>query len=323
MAALAQEAKAPDPSQFYIVSVFFSDNGALFYYRVIDVKQDGTDSFVRYSRVAPANPYCPRMIVQRAEARIRDKSPADLVNAANPCAVNSRSLNATAKKYPRREGVFEAISFGIVADCGHAPVILVLPMSQKVDLEQLGRENPTMARLWDLASEITDQAFGPSDIFHDLTDDNDLFLQRAGENAAAEMIAGRYDTGLSAAVRGNVGGWRSASFRDLLISYKGPISAKDREGYVAQLINPEAYRFVRFEAPKYPPLARQARIQGKVELRLTLEPSTGKVSDATAVSGHPLLTMSAIDTAKRWIFSSPSINSGSVEVTLDFTLRCQ
>ncbi len=38
---LARGATAPKPSEFYIASVFFSDNGALFYYRVIDVRQDG------------------------------------------------------------------------------------------------------------------------------------------------------------------------------------------------------------------------------------------------------------------------------------------
>src|ERR1700693_2875673 len=110
MAALVQAAKAPAPSQFYIVSAFFSDNGALFYYRMIDVKQDGAGAIVRYTRVATVNVYCPRIILQSAEARIRDKSPGDLVKTANPCAVNPRSLAAEVKRYPRSESVFEAIS---------------------------------------------------------------------------------------------------------------------------------------------------------------------------------------------------------------------
>jgi len=59
-------AKAPIwPSEFHIVSVSFSDFGPSFYYRVLDVKQDGTDSVVRYTRIAPVNiAYCPRQIVQ-------------------------------------------------------------------------------------------------------------------------------------------------------------------------------------------------------------------------------------------------------------------
>ncbi|HEV1285978.1 MAG TPA: energy transducer TonB [Bryobacteraceae bacterium] len=291
---------------------------------MIDVKQDGAGAIVRYTRVATVNVYCPRIILQSAEARIRDKSPGDLVKTANPCAVNPRSLAAEVKRYPRSESVFEAISFGIVAECGPASVTLGLPMPQTVDLKLLGRENPMMARLWDLASEITDQAFGPKDIFHDRTDEDDLALQRAGESVVAEMVDGKYDVGLSAAVRGNVGEWRSAKFRDLLSGYKGLISANDQKvSYVPQLLNPQSYRFARFEAPKYPPLARQAHIEGKVELRLTLEPATGQVRDAVAVSGHRLLTPSAIDAAKQWIFVPESINSGSASVTLDFVLRCQ
>jgi len=44
----------------------------------------------------------------------------------------------------------------------------------------------------------------------------------------------------------------------------------------------------------YPPLARQARIQGTV--RLVLFPS----GDITTVSGHPLLTGAAMDNLKGW-----------------------
>jgi TonB family protein len=324
LAVLAQGAKIPDPSGFYIVSAFFSDNGALFYYRVIDVKQDGVDSIVHYTRVATVNIYCPRMIVQSTEARIRDKSPADLVRTANPCAVNPRSLAAEVKKHPRRESVFEAISFGIVAECGAESVTLGLPMPQTVDLKMLKQADPKMARLWDFASKITDRAFGSKDIFHDRSDEDDLVLQRAGERVVAELVEGKYDAGLSAAVRGNVGEWRSAKFRDLLSAYKGPVSANDQKvSYIPQLVDPQAYRFVRFEAPQYPPLARQARIAGKVELRLALEPTTGQVQDAVAISGHRLLTQSAIDAAKGWIFVPESIDSPSVNVTLDYALRCQ
>jgi hypothetical protein len=87
VAVFAQGADLAAPSQLYIVSVFFSDNGAAFYYRVIDVKQDRRDSVVRYSRVAMVNLNCPRMVVQSALARVRNTLPGELVKATNPCAV--------------------------------------------------------------------------------------------------------------------------------------------------------------------------------------------------------------------------------------------
>lgn len=102
LAAIAQGAEIAAPSQFYIVSRLFSDYGPASYYRVIEVKPDGPDSLVRYSRVARVNLYCPRVIVQSAEARLRNTSPGELVKASNPCAVKQDDLNAAQKIRPER-----------------------------------------------------------------------------------------------------------------------------------------------------------------------------------------------------------------------------
>lgn len=50
--------------------------------------------------------------------------------------------------------------------------------------------------------------------------------------------------------------------------------------------------------PSYPPLARQANITGDVELKLEIR-RDGSVQSATIVSGHPMLTQAALDSAKR------------------------
>jgi TonB family protein len=323
-AAIAQGAEPAGPSEFYVVSASFSDYGPAFYYRVIAVKPDGPDSLIRYARIAPMNLSCPRRIVQAAEARVRNTSPAQLVKSNNPCAVQPRALGSALKKYAQTVGVFESISFGIVARCGSSSITLALPMAQEVDLMRMQRAHPEMAGLWDLTSEIINPAFGSNDIFHDRTEEDDLVLQRAGEKLVPDLISGRYDIGLAAAVQGNVMGWHSPSFRSLLDSYRGPVSAKEAQTtYVPQLVNSQAHRFSHYVAPKYPPLAMQARIEGKVELQLAVEPATGDIHSASAISGHPLLTPSAIDAARQWRFEPNSVESGTVTVTLDFALRCQ
>jgi TonB family protein len=60
-------------------------------------------------------------------------------------------------------------------------------------------------------------------------------------------------------------------------------------------------RLVRQPRPSYPPLAKQARIQGNVRLQAVID-KTGKVSDVRALSGHPLLIQPAIDAVKQWEF---------------------
>lgn len=318
---LAQGEDLAAPSQFYIVSDFFSDGGG-FYYRVIDVKQEGPDSVVHYTRIAPVNAYCPRLIVQTAEARVPNTSPAELVKTSNPCAVKPRVLSATLKTYVGNEGVFESVSFGIVAQCGSSSITLGLPISQKVNLKRMQRAHPEIARLWDLTSEIIDPVFGSKDLFHDRTQADDLVLQRDGQRQVTELVSGRYDIGLAEAAKGNVGTWQSPSFRSLLASYQGPVTAAE-VSTIPELLNAKEYQFSHFVAPKYPPLAMSARIQGKVELQLTLEPTTGEVLGALAVSGHPMLKPSAVDAAKQWRFLPQSIESGTLNLTVDFALRCR
>jgi hypothetical protein len=91
---------------------------------------------------------------------VHNTSPGELVKANNPCAVKPGALNALLKRYPRAEGAVEFITFGIVAQCGSSSIVLGLPISEKVDMDLLQRENPKLARLWNLASEITDPVFG-------------------------------------------------------------------------------------------------------------------------------------------------------------------
>jgi TonB family protein len=301
IAMVARGAVVPGPSQFYSVSVFFSDNGPSFYYRIVDVKQDGPDSLVRYVRIAPTGFFCPRLVVQATEARVRDTSPAQLAGNSNPCAVRPEALKTSLERLRRLEAVLEAISFGVVAQCGPFSVALTLPIDQQVDLKGLAKVHPEMARLWNLTEATTDRVFGKNDVFHDRRDEDEAALQSAGEKLVPELVSGIYDSGLRLAVAGNVGTWRSPSFRSLLAAYRGPVKPRE-DRPVPELLNGQAYESSRYTPPIYPPLPLQARVQGHVELQLTVQPDTGEVNSVTVVSGHPLLTPAAVDAARQWRF---------------------
>jgi TonB family protein len=76
-------------------------------------------------------------------------------------------------------------------------------------------------------------------------------------------------------------------------------------------------------APAYPPLARQARIQGMVILKVQIS-KTGDVENIQLVSGHPILAPSAIEAVKQWKYKPYLLNGEPVEVetnvTVNFTL---
>lgn len=70
---------------------------------------------------------------------------------------------------------------------------------------------------------------------------------------------------------------------------------------------------VRRVAPVYPPLARQARIQGTVVLSIVIS-KDGEVHDVKLVSGHPMLSPAAIEAAKQWKYKPYISDDKPVEV---------
>ena len=60
-------------------------------------------------------------------------------------------------------------------------------------------------------------------------------------------------------------------------------------------------------APNYPPLARQTRISGDVRVKVTTDGEA--VTNAEAVSGHPLLRKAAEDNVRTWKFATNSSQS--------------
>lgn len=75
--------------------------------------------------------------------------------------------------------------------------------------------------------------------------------------------------------------------------------------------------------PQYPPLARQARIQGTVVLQALIG-KDGSIQNLHVVSGHPMLTNSALEAVKEWKYKPYYLNGEPVEVettiNVNFTL---
>jgi TonB family protein len=66
-------------------------------------------------------------------------------------------------------------------------------------------------------------------------------------------------------------------------------------------------------SPVYPPLARQARIQGVVRFSVIIA-KDGHISIATLISGHPLLVPAAQEAVKQWVYRPTLLNGDPVEV---------
>ena len=74
-------------------------------------------------------------------------------------------------------------------------------------------------------------------------------------------------------------------------------------------------KLIREVRPPYPPLARQARIQGVVKITAIVS-RDGTVQSLQVVSGHPLLVAAALDAVRQWIYEPTLLNGAPVEVVL-------
>ena len=71
-------------------------------------------------------------------------------------------------------------------------------------------------------------------------------------------------------------------------------------------------------APVYPPLARQQRVEGKVNFIAIID-AKGRVQQLVIVSGHPLLIPSAQEAVRQWVYV-PTLWNGQpreVKTTID------
>ncbi|MFB3825797.1 MAG: TonB family protein [Bryobacteraceae bacterium] len=82
-------------------------------------------------------------------------------------------------------------------------------------------------------------------------------------------------------------------------------------------------KLVRRVEAQYPPLAKQARIQGAVRLSVVVG-AEGRVTNIGVLSGHPLLVPAALDAVRQWEYAPTLLNGNPVdvltEVEVPFTL---
>ncbi|MFY9907919.1 MAG: energy transducer TonB [Terriglobales bacterium] len=72
--------------------------------------------------------------------------------------------------------------------------------------------------------------------------------------------------------------------------------------------------------PIYPPIARQARVQGAVELRAIIS-KNGNIENLVVVRGHPMLSAAAIEAVRQWRYRPYLLNGEPIEVETEITVN--
>jgi protein TonB len=74
----------------------------------------------------------------------------------------------------------------------------------------------------------------------------------------------------------------------------------------------QSAQLVSSKPPEYPLAARQAHVQGVVEVLATIG-IDGKVKAASAISGPPLLRKPAVDAVRQWTYKPTKLDGAAIE----------
>jgi protein TonB len=77
---------------------------------------------------------------------------------------------------------------------------------------------------------------------------------------------------------------------------------------------------IRRVEPVYPPMAKNARIQGSVVLSALID-KAGAIENLHALSGHPLLVPAAVSAVSQWRYRPYILNSEPIEVETQITVN--
>jgi protein TonB len=72
--------------------------------------------------------------------------------------------------------------------------------------------------------------------------------------------------------------------------------------------------------PTYPPVARQFHAEGNVVVNATVG-ADGRVKEAKAVSGNPMLREAAASAVRQWRYKPAILNGQPVESSVQVTLK--
>jgi len=81
----------------------------------------------------------------------------------------------------------------------------------------------------------------------------------------------------------------------------------------------KAPRKVRDQAPAYPEVAKQARVEGVVVLEAVISPA-GRVTEVKVLRGSPLLDDAAVNAVKSWAYTPTLLNGVPVPVVMTVTV---
>ena len=290
------------------VRTFFDFGPPFNYYDIFLVKSAGNKVEVERISLTPAGVDC----LQPAKAEIAkgfiDESIEVLLNQVNPCAVPEKELHKEAQRC-KKCLVFSGADVRMQVQCGGQQRLIQSSVLDRDWFDPNAGTPSNTSWTMKLVGRLN-EAVGPGAM------DKPIFAIEDGKMARTDAIpaetvkeieSGTYDALFASA---------SDKPSELIRAAQIHVAAPSVEFVETNSVRPVAY-----ELPKYPPIARAARIEGLVELSAKID-NNGNVDSVSLITGHPMLRGAAQAAVATWKFPTEAAGR-EVQLKIQFNLNCK
>jgi len=278
------------------------------FYELFLVTPNANGALIDKVTLTPASDVCflPAK-AERTSASIVE-SPAKLLGTANPCAISEKELRSELRRC-KNCLVFSGANVAMQVQCGAEIRIIRSDILDKDMFDPKPNTPKHTSWTMQLLAHL-DQPFGPGvldkPMFPTAVEEEPPVKDEPSSPILLDLSAGKYDVL-----------FKDAPDRPSDLYHAAQIKAAIPS---VHLQSSTPFHPIKPILPKYPPLARVARVEGAVTFKIEVD-ANGGVRDITFDSGSTLLRGVVEEAVSTWRFTEEAFNQ-QVQATFDFALNC-
>lgn len=301
------------PESFYIVAL---ENGS---WSIVDVQPaPGSATKVRFMHLRRA---CGSYRIDESEYLFESLSVAELAAGAGLCAREDAVAEVIRSAGKKDQASWGEESQGIAAVCGTQKNLYDLPPMSSLRFSRIQIGSPRTAALWTLAQEIrgrfvkeTGREVWPSVPWEWRPAEE----REKAQAAAVEIRNGDFDLGAPTIPEDRRDDSRS-KLSEIMPDPQEATAPEVNFGDISDSDIPGI--LLHKEMINYPQMAIIAHISGDVEVEVSIDHDSGKVTSVVAKTGHPILQQAATDSIRKWVIGRYS-GPNPLSLTVHFQYNC-
>lgn len=277
------------------------------FYEVLLVRPASNGTVVERITLTPPGDAC----IQSAKVEVATGSlgeaVADLLGKTNPCTISEKELRRERKRC-KNCLVFSGANVAMQIQCGSQTRIIRADILDRDMFDRAPNTPEHTSWTMQLLTRV-DQAVGPGVMEHPIfpiAEERKDDAVTQDSDALRDISGGKYDRL-----------FQGAPDRPSDLYHAAQIAPP---APAVRLLSSTPFQPVTAVQPAYPPLARLARVEGRVTFTVDIDPSGGTTAFKVE-SGHPMLRAAAEEAVASWKFPKEAAGQRN-QATIEFATNC-